>query len=115
MTDDGAVVRRYDIARVAPGGEEREIDAVTVEEPLEIRVGTQTTAVTMRTPDRRIPVRLHLQRLFRGGAPRAARAFSMSDGRIQPRRIPAKTSRPTAIANAMPSARQERAVMGRKP
>jgi hypothetical protein len=39
----------------------------------------------------------------------------MSDGRIQPRRIPAKTSRPTAIANAMPSARQERAVMGRKP
>jgi formate dehydrogenase assembly factor FdhD len=39
MTDDGVVVRRYDIARVAPDGEEREIDAVTVEEPLEIRVG----------------------------------------------------------------------------
>lgn len=50
MNDDGAVVRRYDIARVDPDGEQREIDPVTVEEPLEIRVGAQTIAVTMRTP-----------------------------------------------------------------
>jgi hypothetical protein len=48
--DDGAVVRRYDIARVAPDGEQRKIDPVTVGEALEIRVGAQTIAVTMRTP-----------------------------------------------------------------
>jgi hypothetical protein len=59
---------------------------------------------------RRIPARLDVQRLLRGGAPRAARAFSMSDGRIQPSRIPANTSRPTAITNAMPRARQDKAV-----
>jgi hypothetical protein len=35
----------------------------------------------------------------------------MSAGRIQPRAIPAKRSKATAIANAMPSAKQERAVM----
>ena len=49
MTDDAAV-RSYEIARVGSGGESRRIDPVTVEEPLEIRVGAQTIAVTMRTP-----------------------------------------------------------------
>jgi hypothetical protein len=34
----------------------------------------------------------------------------MSAGRIQPNAIPAKTSKATAIVNAMPSPRQERAV-----
>jgi hypothetical protein len=35
----------------------------------------------------------------------------MSAGRIQPMAIPAKTSSPTAIANAIPRAKQERAVI----
>jgi hypothetical protein len=39
----------------------------------------------------------------------------MSEGTIQPSRIPAKTRRAIAITNAMPRARQERTVMGRGP
>ena len=50
MNDDRAIVRRYEIARVATDGKQQETDPVTVEEPLEIRVGGQTIAVTMRTP-----------------------------------------------------------------
>ncbi|HEV8232363.1 MAG TPA: hypothetical protein VGQ75_08435 [Thermoanaerobaculia bacterium] len=39
----------------------------------------------------------------------------MSEGTIQPSRIPAKTRRAIAITNAMPRARQERKVMERDP
>lgn len=38
------------ILRVSPGAMERRSDRVSVEEPLEIRVGAETLAVTMRTP-----------------------------------------------------------------
>jgi FdhD protein len=43
-------VRTYPIGRVDRAGEKSDVDRVTVEEPLEIRVGGQTLAVTMRTP-----------------------------------------------------------------
>jgi hypothetical protein len=39
----------------------------------------------------------------------------MSEGTIQPSRMPAKTRRAIAITNAMPRARQESTVMGREP
>lgn len=43
-------MRGVSIVRVGPGEPERRRDRVTVEEPLEIRVGAETLAVTMRTP-----------------------------------------------------------------
>lgn len=43
-------VRHYEIERVERDAERAEVDRVTVEEPLEIRVGAATIAVTMRTP-----------------------------------------------------------------
>ncbi len=43
-------VRGASILRFGPGPAERREDRVSVEEPLEIRVGGQTLAVTMRTP-----------------------------------------------------------------
>jgi FdhD protein len=50
MKERTDVTRRYRVARVDRGSERSELDRVTVEEPLEIRVGAQTIAVTMRTP-----------------------------------------------------------------
>jgi FdhD protein len=46
----GAPVRACTLVRVTPKGREPRDDALAVEEPLEIRVGTETVAVTMRTP-----------------------------------------------------------------
>ena len=43
-------IRSYPIDRVGKSGVKADVDRVTVEEPLEIRVGGQTLAVTMRTP-----------------------------------------------------------------
>jgi hypothetical protein len=44
VTDDGAVVHRYDVARVAPDGEQRKIDPVTVEEPFSVYSGAERLA-----------------------------------------------------------------------
>jgi FdhD protein len=43
-------VKSYRVDRVGRDGAREDIDRVTIEEPLEIRVGGQTFAVTMRTP-----------------------------------------------------------------
>lgn len=50
MSGESHLVRSYPIARVGVDGERTDVDRVTVEEPLEIRVGGETLAVTMRTP-----------------------------------------------------------------
>jgi FdhD protein len=51
LTDENAPdVKSEWIVRFGAGAPERREDRVTVEEPLEIRVGGQTLAVTMRTP-----------------------------------------------------------------
>lgn len=50
MSGDSDHVRTYSIGRVDRDGERSGVDRVTVEEPLEIRVGGETLAVTMRTP-----------------------------------------------------------------
>src|SRR4029453_12717166 len=50
MKERTDVTRGYRVARVDRGSERSELDRVTVEEPLEIRVGARTIAVTMRTP-----------------------------------------------------------------
>ncbi len=50
MNVEPDVVRRYRIERVARDRRRIHVDPVTVEEPLEIRVGGRTLAVTMRTP-----------------------------------------------------------------
>jgi formate dehydrogenase assembly factor FdhD len=49
MNEGTEAVRSYPIHRVG-GGARADVDRVTIEEPLEIRVGGQTLAVTMRTP-----------------------------------------------------------------
>ena len=49
MEESAPSVRAVSIVRVGAGSERRE-DRVSVEEPLEIRVGAETLAVTMRTP-----------------------------------------------------------------
>jgi len=51
MRDDAPPpLRPFSIQRMTAHGSESLIDAVTVEEPLEIRIGRETVAVTMRTP-----------------------------------------------------------------
>jgi FdhD protein len=50
MEDAAASVRLETIHRFEAGTLESREDRVTVEEPLEIRMGTETLAVTMRTP-----------------------------------------------------------------
>ena len=50
MEREDPAVRGVSIVRVGPGDTERRRDRVSVEEPLEIRVGAETLAVTMRTP-----------------------------------------------------------------
>ncbi len=50
MNDGTDAVRSYPIDRVGKSGVKADVDRVTIEEPLEIRVGGQTLAVTMRTP-----------------------------------------------------------------
>jgi FdhD protein len=50
MNDGTEAVRSYPIHRVDGGDARADVDRVTVEEPLEIRVGGETLAVTMRTP-----------------------------------------------------------------
>ena len=50
MSGESEVLRTYPIGRVGKDGEKSDVDRVTVEEPLEIRVGGQTIGVTMRTP-----------------------------------------------------------------
>ncbi len=50
MDHDDPAVRGVSILRVSPAAAERRDDRVSVEEPLEIRVGAETLAVTMRTP-----------------------------------------------------------------
>jgi FdhD protein len=47
---EDSAVRGVSILRVSDGSRERRDDRVSVEEPLEIRVGAETLAVTMRTP-----------------------------------------------------------------
>ena len=50
-TNDGTdAVKSYRVDRVGRDGAREDVDRVTIEEPLEIRVGGQTLAVTMRTP-----------------------------------------------------------------
>jgi FdhD protein len=50
-TNDGTdAVKSYRVDRVGRDGAREDFDRVTIEEPLEIRVGGQTLAVTMRTP-----------------------------------------------------------------
>jgi hypothetical protein len=43
-------IRSYPIDRVGKSGVKADVDRITIDEPLEIRVGGQTLAVTMRTP-----------------------------------------------------------------
>jgi FdhD protein len=50
VNDEAEIVRRYRVERVDGAGARTELDPVSVEEPLEIRVGAETLAVTMRTP-----------------------------------------------------------------
>ena len=50
MNEGTDAVRSYPIDRVGRDGARADVDRVTIEEPLEIRVGGQTLAVTMRTP-----------------------------------------------------------------
>lgn len=50
MNDGTDAVRSYPIDRVGRGGARADVDRVTIEEPLEIRIRGQTLAVTMRTP-----------------------------------------------------------------
>jgi len=50
MDTDDPAVRSVPIVRVRTGSDEHRLDRVSVEEPLEIRVGGETLAVTMRTP-----------------------------------------------------------------
>ena len=50
MNEGTETIRSYPIDRVGKSGVKADVDRVTVEEPLEIRVGGQTLAVTMRTP-----------------------------------------------------------------
>jgi len=50
MNEGTETFRSYPIDRVGKSGVKADVDRVTVEEPLEIRVGGQTLAVTMRTP-----------------------------------------------------------------
>ena len=50
MSGESALVRGYPIERIGRDGRKSDVDRVTVEEPLEIRVGADTLAVTMRTP-----------------------------------------------------------------
>lgn len=50
MDETSRPVRRYEIARVEATVRRSVVDRVIVEEPLEIRVGAETLAVTMRTP-----------------------------------------------------------------
>ena len=50
MEESAPAVRRQPIVRFGDAAPERREDRVSVEEPLEIRVGGETLAVTMRTP-----------------------------------------------------------------
>src|SRR5215475_12406169 len=50
MDASAPAIRGVPIVRVGRGRAERREDRVSVEEPLEIRVGGETLAVTMRTP-----------------------------------------------------------------
>jgi FdhD protein len=50
MSDGTEAVRGYPIERVSRAGARADEDRITIEEPLEIRVGGETLAVTMRTP-----------------------------------------------------------------
>lgn len=50
MNDEAEIIRRYRVTRVEGAEMRTDLDPVSVEEPLEIRVGAQTIAVTMRTP-----------------------------------------------------------------
>lgn len=50
MSSEAALVRGYPIERVDRGVRKSGVDSVSIEEPLEIRVGGETLAVTMRTP-----------------------------------------------------------------
>src|ERR687885_461459 len=61
---------RVEVARLPDGA--REVDAVAVEEPLEIRIGGEPIAVTMRTPGHDEELALGFC-LSEGIVPRAAR------------------------------------------
>ena len=50
MKAESNVTREYPVERAGGAAARSELDRVAVEEPLEIRVGAQTIAVTMRTP-----------------------------------------------------------------
>jgi len=50
MQENASAIRTAPILRFGVSGPERRDDRVSVEEPLEIRVGGETLAVTMRTP-----------------------------------------------------------------
>ena len=50
MREESNVTRGYPVARAERGAVRSDRDRVAVEEPLEIRIGAQTIAVTMRTP-----------------------------------------------------------------
>jgi FdhD protein len=46
----GRLIARRPVLRIGPEGASRRVDALAVEEPLELRVGGRALAVTMRTP-----------------------------------------------------------------
>ncbi|OZM79048.1 formate dehydrogenase accessory sulfurtransferase FdhD [Pseudonocardia sp. MH-G8] len=46
----GRLIARRSVRRIGPEGSSRRVDALAVEEPLELRVGGRALAVTMRTP-----------------------------------------------------------------
>lgn len=46
----GRVTRRHPVTRLGPDTEQRRVDTLTVEEPLEIRLNGEPYLVTMRTP-----------------------------------------------------------------
>lgn len=52
MNDGTETVRSYPIHRVGGDGARADVDRVTIEGPLEIRVGGQTLTVTMRSRTR---------------------------------------------------------------
>jgi hypothetical protein len=99
-------VKSYRVDRVGRDGAREDFDRVTIEDPLEIRMGSQTLAVRMRKPRATISI----QPVF-GGRSRRARQRSAIVGTSQPRRTPARTRSETAMTNAIPIPRQERRVM----
>jgi formate dehydrogenase assembly factor FdhD len=100
---------------VAEGIVWRSSEILRIEHCREVRSAVEEGNVRprprLRDDPGRLPTRLRFQRVF-GRRSRRVRQRSMMVGRIQARSTPATMRSATAIKNAMPIPRQERAVMG---